>query len=317
MEIIDFNQKKQEKKNKIPTNSKIDALFLNKAITLSEALPYIKKFAGEIFVIKFGGNAMGNENIVEEFAKDIVLLKKIGINPIVVHGGGPQIGNMLNKLKIQSKFIDGLRVTDHQTVNIVEMVLSGSINKDLVTAINKQGGLAIGLSGKDANLIEAKKLRRTKKDENSNIEKILDLGFVGEPTQINPEIFIALDDSDIIPVIAPIGIGKNGETFNINADTVAGKIAEAVNACKLIMLTDVDGLLDTEGNLVSKVTDHEISTLTKKKIISGGMIPKTTTCVKAVENGVESAHILNGTVPHILLVEVFTETGAGTMIQAE
>ena len=260
---------------------------------------------------------MGNKKIVEEFAKDIVLLKKIGINPIVVHGGGPQIGDMLNKLKIQSKFIDGLRVTDHETVNIVEMVLSGSINKDLVTAINKQGGLAIGLSGKDANLIEAKKLRRTKKDSNSNIEKILDLGFVGEPTQINPEIFISLDDSDIIPVIAPIGIGKNGETYNINADTVAGKIAESVNACKLIMLTDVDGLLDKEGHLVSKVTDQEISSLTKKKVISGGMIPKTITCVNAVENGVESAHILNGTVPHILLVEVFTETGAGTMIQAE
>lgn len=315
MEIIDLNQEK--KKNKIPQNSKIDALFLNKAITLSEALPYIKKFAGEVFVIKFGGNAMGNQEIVEEFAKDIVLLKKIGINPIIVHGGGPQIGNMLNKLKIQSKFIDGLRVTDQEAVNIVEMVLSGSINKDLVTAINKQGGLAIGLSGKDANLIEAKKLRRTKKDENSNIEKILDLGFVGEPTQINPEIFIAIDDSDIIPVIAPIGIGKNGETYNINADTVAGKLAEAVNACKLIMLTDVDGLMDKEGNLLSKVTDKEISSLTKKKVISGGMIPKTTTCVQAVANGVESAHILNGTIAHILLVEVFTETGAGTMIQAE
>ena len=315
MEIIDLNQEK--KKNKIPQNSKIDALFLNKAVTLSEALPYIKKFAGEVFVIKFGGNAMGNQQIVEEFAKDIVLLKKIGINPIIVHGGGPQIGNMLNKLKIQSKFIDGLRVTDQEAVNIVEMVLSGSINKDLVTAINKQGGLAIGLSGKDANLIEAKKLRRTKKDENSNIEKILDLGFVGEPTQINPEIFIAIDDSDIIPVIAPIGIGKNGETYNINADTVAGKLAEAVNACKLIMLTDVDGLMDKEGNLLSRVTDKEISSLTKKKVISGGMIPKTTTCVQAVANGVESAHILNGTIAHILLVEVFTETGAGTMIQAE
>ena len=315
MEIIDLNQEK--KKNKIPQNSKIDALFLNKAITLSEALPYIKKFAGEVFVIKFGGNAMGNQEIVEEFAKDIVLLKKIGINPIIVHGGGPQIGNMLNKLKIQSKFIDGLRVTDQEAVNIVEMVLSGSINKDLVTAINKQGGLAIGLSGKDANLIEAKKLRRTKKDENSNIEKILDLGFVGEPTQINPEIFIAIDDSDIIPVIAPIGIGQNGETYNINADTVAGKLAEAVNACKLIMLTDVDGLMDKEGNLLSKVTDKEISSLTRKKVISGGMIPKTTTCVQAVANGVESAHILNGTIAHILLVEVFTETGAGTMIQAE
>jgi len=316
MEIIDFDKKRKEKDKAKSKNNKVDELFLDKAVTLSEALPYIKKFAGEIFVIKFGGNAMGDDKIVEEFAKDIVLLKKIGINPIVVHGGGPQIGDMLSKLQIQSKFIDGLRVTDHETVNIVEMVLSGSINKDLVTKINKQGGLAVGLSGKDGNLIEAKKLRRTKKDENSNIEKILDLGFVGEPTQINPEVFIALDDSDIIPVIAPIGVGKNGETYNINADTVAGKIAEAVSACKLIMLTDVDGLMDKNGKLVSKVSDSEISVLTKKKVISGGMIPKTMTCVNAVENGVESAHILNGTIPHILLVEVFTETGAGTMIEA-
>jgi len=316
MEIIDFEKKRkeQEKKNK-SSKSGTEALFLEKAITLSEALPYIKKFAGEIFVIKFGGNAMGDKKIVKEFAKDIVLLKKIGINPIVVHGGGPQIGAMLKKLQIQSKFIDGLRVTDRETVDIVEMVLSGSINKDLVAAINKEGGLAIGLSGKDANLIEAKKIRRTKKDKDSNIEKILDLGFVGEPTTINPEIFIALDESDVIPVIAPIGVGKNGETYNINADTVAGKIAEAVGACKLIMLTDVDGLLDKNGKLVSKVSGSEIDVLTNQKVISGGMIPKTMTCINAVENGVESAHILNGTVPHILLVEVFTEIGAGTMIK--
>ena len=247
MDIIDFDKEKKdrEKKKKL-VKDKTAEFFLDKAVTLSEALPYIKKFAGDIFVIKFGGNAMGDKEIVKEFAKDIVLLKKIGINPIVVHGGGPQIGEMLKKLQIKSKFIDGLRVTDGETVDIVEMVLSGLINKDLVAEINHQGGLAIGLSGKDAHLIEAKKIRRTKRDENSNIEKILDLGFVGEPTRINPDVFIALDESDVIPVIAPIGMGKNGETYNINADTVAGKIAEAVNAAKLIMLTDVDGILDKE-----------------------------------------------------------------------
>jgi acetylglutamate kinase len=312
MEIIDFDKKLKNKPSK-RTNA-VEQLLLDKAVTLSEALPYIKTFAGEIFVIKFGGNAMGDPDIVHEFAKDIVLLKKIGINPVIVHGGGPQIGEMLAKLKIKSKFIDGLRVTDKETVEIVEMVLSGLINKDLVSAINQQGGLAIGLSGKDANLIKAKKIRRTKKDSNSNIEKILDLGFVGEPVAINPEIFLALDESDVIPVIAPIGVGENGETYNINADTVAGKIAEAVNACKLIMLTDVDGLLDKKGDLISKLSIDEINNLIKKKVIRGGMIPKIETTLNAVSNGVVSAHILNGTVPHILLVEVFTENGAGTMI---
>jgi acetylglutamate kinase len=312
MEIIDFDKKLKNKPSK-KTNA-VEQLLLDKAVTLSEALPYIKTFAGEIFVIKFGGNAMGDPDIVHEFAKDIVLLKKIGINPVIVHGGGPQIGEMLAKLKIKSKFIDGLRVTDKETVEIVEMVLSGLINKDLVSAINQQGGLAIGLSGKDANLIKAKKIRRTKKDSNSNIEKILDLGFVGEPVAINPEIFLALDESDVIPVIAPIGVGENGETYNINADTVAGKIAEAVNACKLIMLTDVDGLLDKKGDLISKLSIDEINNLIKKKVIRGGMIPKIETTLNAVSNGVVSAHILNGTVPHILLVEVFTENGAGTMI---
>ncbi|MBL6621324.1 MAG: acetylglutamate kinase [Rickettsiales bacterium] len=314
MEIIDFDKKLKNKKNKTNKNNAVEQLLLDKAVTLSEALPYIKSFAGEIFVIKFGGNAMGDPNIVREFAKDVVLLKKIGINPVIVHGGGPQIGAMLSKLKIKSKFIDGLRVTDKETVDIVEMVLSGLINKDLVAAINQEGGLAIGLSGKDANLIKAKKIRRTKKDENSNIEKILDLGFVGEPVAINPEIFLALDESDVIPVIAPIGIGEEGETYNINADTVAGKIAESVNACKLIMLTDVDGLLDKKNNLLSKVNISEINNLIKKKVISGGMIPKINTALSAVENGVLSAHILNGTIAHILLVEVFTENGAGTMI---
>lgn len=311
IKIIDL---KNSTKNRNKNPKGAENILLNKAITLSEALPYIKKFAGEIFVIKFGGNAMGNKTIVEEFAKDIVLLKKIGINPIVVHGGGPQIGEMLKKLKIKSKFVDGLRVTDRETVPIVEMVLSGLINKDLVSEINKAGGLAIGLSGKDANLIEATKIRRTKKDPNSNIEKILDLGFVGEPTKINPDIFISIDESDIIPVIAPIGVGNNGETYNINADLVAGKIASTINACKLIILTDVDGILDKNKKLISKINPKDISKFIKNKTIDGGMIPKTETCIKALNSGVLSTHILNGTTPHILLVEVFTENGAGTMI---
>ena len=310
MEIIDINNKVKKKSKK--TNK--DKFFLDKAITLSEALPYIQKFSGEIFVIKFGGNAMGNKETVEEFAKDIVLLKKIGINPIIVHGGGPQIGEMLAKLKIKSKFIDGLRITDADTVQVVEMVLSGSINKDLVSEINKAGGLAMGLSGKDANLIEAKKIRRMKKDPDSNIEKILDLGFVGEPTKINPEVFMCLDESDLIPVIAPIGIGKNGETYNINADLVAGKIAAAVNACKLIMLTDIDGIMDEDKKLIKSMDINNAKKLIRKKVINKGMIPKTETCMQALNDGVASTHILNGTINHILLVEVFTENGAGTMI---
>ena len=310
MEIINLKNIKSKKGKPTQKNN----IFLNKAVTLSEALPYIQKFAGEIFVIKFGGNAMGNKTIVEEFAKDVVLLKKIGINPIIVHGGGPQIGEMLKKLKIKSKFIDGLRITDHDTVQVVEMVLSGLINKDLVSEINKAGGLAMGLSGKDANLIEAKKIRRTEKDPNSNIEKILDLGFVGEPTKINPEIFMCLDESDLIPVIAPIGVGKNGDTYNINADLVAGKIASEINACKLIMLTDVDGILDEDKKLLNSMNISTAQQLIRKKTINKGMIPKTQTCIQALNDGVSSTHILNGTIEHILLVEVFTENGAGTMI---
>ena len=244
----------------------------------------------------------------------IVLLKKIGINPIIVHGGGPQIGEMLKKLNIKTEFIDGLRVTDEKTINIVEMVLSGSINKDLVTAINKQGGSAIGISGKDANLIEAKKIKKTKKTTDSNIEKILDLGHVGEAHKINPELFIALEDTEIIPVIAPIGTDSNGQTFNINADNVAGKLASSLNACKLIMLTDVDGIYNQDKELISEISISQINSLIKKSIINKGMIPKANTCVNAIDNGVISAHILNGTIPHILLVEVFTEKGSGTMI---
>jgi acetylglutamate kinase len=319
MEVIDLKSRKKTNKansGEKPSNKVTEINFIDKASILAEALPYIQKFSGEVFVIKIGGSAMGDPKVIENFAKDVTLLKQIGVNPVIVHGGGTQIGDMLNKLKIKSEFIDGLRVTDRQTVDIVEMVLSGSINKELVTAINKQGGHAIGISGKDANLIVAQKLQKTHKDSDSNIEKILDLGFVGEPVTINPEILYTLDESDLIPVIAPIGISKSGQTYNINADTVAGKIASSLNAYKLIVLSDVDGIYN-EDKLINSINVNEIHDLINKKIISAGMIPKTKTCIDALENGVNSVHILNGKTPHILLVEVFTEHGVGTMINLE
>lgn len=287
---------------------------LRTAKTVSEALPYIRQFAGETFVIKFGGHAMGDISLTETFAKDIVLLKHIGINPVVVHGGGPQIGQMLERLKIKSEFIDGLRVTTADMVEIVEMVLCGSINKQIVTEIQRAGGIAMGISGKDGGLIKARKLRRTVKDPDSNIERILDLGFVGEPTEVNPQIFEDFLDSEVIPVIAPIGMGENGETYNINADTAAGAIAAALNATKLLMLTDVAGILDKEGELVSELSMAEAKKLIADGTVSGGMIPKVETCLHALEHDVQAAHILDGRIPHVLLVEIFTEHGASTMI---
>ena len=274
----------------------------------------MRKFAGETFVIKFGGSAMGNDSNLKNFANNIVLLKQIGINPIVVHGGGPQIGQMLKKLGINTSFVDGLRITDADTVDVVEMVLAGSINKMIVKEINAAGGRAIGISGKDGNFITAKRVTRTKKDPDSNIEKILNLGFVGEPTYINPELLNGFENSDIIPVIAPIGVGENGETYNINADTAAGAIASALNAAKLIILSDVDGVLLPNKELVSHLSISTARQLIKDGIISGGMIPKIETCISALESEVEYAHILNGSVDHILLMEIFTESGAGTMI---
>ncbi|MSP67214.1 MAG: acetylglutamate kinase [Alphaproteobacteria bacterium] len=296
-------------------DSQMDPELLATAATLAEALPFMRRFAGETFVVKYGGHAMGDATLAGQFASDIVLLKQVGINPVVVHGGGPQIGQMLERLKIKSAFIDGLRVTDQATVEIVEMVLSGSINKQIVTAINAAGGTALGLSGKDGNLIQARKLRRSKRDPESNIEKILDLGFVGEPTQVNPHVLEALEESDIIPVIAPIGIGRDGETYNINADTAAGAIAGALRASKLLMLTDVAGVLDKSGALISRMTIGQAKGYLADGTISGGMIPKVETCLAAVENGSEAAHILDGRVPHVLLVEVFTARGNGTMIE--
>jgi acetylglutamate kinase len=290
--------------------------WLAQARTLSEALPYMRRYAGATFVIKFGGHAMGDAGLAHTFARDVVLLRQVGVNPVVVHGGGPQIGRMLDRLKIKSEFVDGLRVTDKETVEVVEMVLAGSINKEIVAAINAAGGFAVGLSGKDGNLIRAQRLRRTKRDADSNIERILDLGLVGEPTEINPHILDFYERSDITPVIAPIGVGNSGETLNINADTAAGAIAAAIGARRLLMLTDVAGVLDQSGALIQDMTAAEARRLIETGVIAGGMIPKIETCLEAVGKGVEGAVVLDGRVPHALLLELFTEHGAGTLVRA-
>ena len=286
------------------------------AETLSEALPFMRRFKGSTFVIKFGGHAMGDDKLADLFAQDVVLLKHVGINPVVIHGGGPQIGDMLERLRIKSSFVDGLRVTDSATVEIVEMVLAGSINKQVVTAINGAGGCAVGLSGKDAKLIRARPLKRTLKDPDSHIEKVLDLGFVGDPTHVDPTVLDKFAEADIIPVIAPIGLGEEGQTYNINADTAAGAIASALSAAKLIMMTDVEGLMDAAGQLVPRLTTAEAKKMLAGGSISGGMIPKVETCINAIQGETEAAHILDGRVPHVLLLEVFTEHGVGTMIKS-
>ena len=288
----------------------------SKAATLAAALPYMRRYAGRTIVVKYGGHAMGEERLADLFAADVVLLKQIGMNPIVVHGGGPQIGQMLERLKIKSSFIDGLRVTDRETVEIVEMVLSGSINKQLVSAVNNAGGFAIGLSGKDANLIRARKLERARRESDSHIEKVLDLGFVGEPQSINTDVLALFERSAIIPVIAPIGVGGAGETYNINADTVAGAVAAAVKATRLLLLTDVKGVLDKQKQLLHELTLAEVHALIADGTIQGGMIPKVETCLEAVEGGVEAAVILDGRVPHAILLELFAE-GAGTLIRKQ
>lgn len=291
--------------------------WLDKARTLSEALPFFREHAGETIVIKYGGHAMGDDALAQLFARDVVLLRQVGVFPLVVHGGGPQIGEMLDRLKIKSEFVDGLRVTDKATVDIVEMVLAGSINKAIVTAINQAGGFAVGLSGKDGGLIRARKLRRTQRDPDSQIEKVLDLGLVGEPAEINPKILDIFRDSDMIPVIAPTGVGPSGETFNINADTSAGAIAGAVGAPRLLFLTDVAGVLDKQGNLIPEMTAGQARALIADGTIKGGMIPKVETCLEAVDAGVGAAVILDGRVPHAILLELFTPHGAGTLISRD
>src|SRR3954469_25147297 len=283
---------------------------------LIEALPYILDYDQKTIVVKYGGNAMTGAS-AHDFAQDIVLMKQTGIDPVVVHGGGPQIGAMLKKLGIESSFIDGLRITDEAAVDVVEMVLSGSINKHIVTAINAAGGRAIGLSGKDGNLVVAKKLALTKTDPATGAVTIHDLGFVGEPARVNPEVLHSIMKSETIPVIAPIGVGARGETFNINADTVAGAVASALKAERLILLTDVEGVLDQDKKLIDRLTASQARALIADGTISGGMIPKIQTAIDAVEDGVEAAVILDGRIPHVLLLELFTEHGAGTLITNE
>ncbi len=290
------------------------AYFIHKASTLVEALPYIRQHSGKNIVIKYGGHAMGNKKIAESFSKDIGLLKEVGINPIVVHGGGPQIGAMLKKKNIHSNFIEGLRVTDKETVKIVEEVLSKDINKKIVDDINATGGKAVGLAGNKNNLIEAKKLNMDFKDSDSNIEKILDLGFVGKPTQIATNIVNESIAKGFIPVIAPLGIDKEGNTYNINADTVAGAIAEAMKVDKLLLLTDVEGILDQNNKLISTLSISEAKNIINKKHIAGGMKPKISTCINAIEQGVKQATILDGRISHSLILELFTEHGIGTQI---
>ena len=291
--------------------------WLEKAHTLSEALPFMRRYSGATFVVKYGGHAMGDAKLARDFARDVVLLKQVGINPVVVHGGGPQIGRMLERLKIQSEFVDGLRKTDRDTVDIVEMVLSGSINKSIVAAIQDVGGRAIGLSGKDGGLVTARKLRRSKRDPDSSIERLLDLGFVGEPAHINPEVLDAFRQTDFIPVIAPIGFDNDGHTYNINADTVAGAVAAALNAARLLLLTDVVGVLNKDKVLIPEMDAKKARALIADGTIHGGMIPKIETCVGAVEGGVEAAVILDGRVAHALLLEIFTDGGAGTLIRRQ
>ncbi|WP_299623690.1 acetylglutamate kinase [Pelagibius sp.] len=288
--------------------------WLRTARTITEALPFMRRYSGRTFVIKYGGHAMVDAELSSLFASDIVLLKQVGVNPIVVHGGGPQIGRMLERLEVKSEFVDGLRVTDAKTVEVVEMVLSGTINKSIVSAINAAGGRAVGISGKDGNLIQARKVQRSTVDPDSNIEKVLDLGFVGEPSMVDPKVLTSLQSSGLIPVIAPIGVGPNGETYNINADTVAGAVASATGASRLLMLTDVVGVLDKAGELLTDLTVQQVEALKANGTISGGMIPKLETCAKAVDNGVEAAVILDGRLPHSMLLEIFTGGGIGTLI---
>ncbi len=285
----------------------------HEAHIVAKALPYLRRYAGATIVVKYGGHAMEGV-LANEFGRDIALLKQVGINPVIVHGGGPQINNMLKRLDIKSQFIDGLRVTDEAMVEVVEMVLAGTVNKQVAGLINKAGALAVGISGKDGGLIRARKLRRTYKDPDSNIEQLLDLGHVGEPVFIDTRVIHALTGAGLIPVIAPVGTGEDGETYNINADTAAGAIAGALNAQRLLMLTDVPGVLNKDKDLLSDLTMAQVHELIADGTISGGMIPKVETCMEAVTLGVKGATILDGRVPHALLLELFTEGGIGTMI---
>ena len=299
------------KKNK----DQIQTEWLKKADLLTETLPFMKRYANKVIVVKFGGNAMGKKEYVNSFAKDIVLLQQVGMLPVVVHGGGPQIGEMLSKLQIKTEFINGLRITDAATIDVVEMVLSGVTNKSIVSAIANSGAKSVGISGKDGNLITAKRLNKVDDNSDSNVEKAIDLGYVGEPEKIDPQVIHALINEKMIPVIAPVGIGTDGLTYNINADTAAGSISAAMKASRMIMLTDVVGVLDQNGKLIPELTISEAQELIKNKIVVGGMIPKIKTCIDAVLGGAEASVIMDGTMPHSLLLELFTEHGIGTIIR--
>jgi acetylglutamate kinase len=284
-----------------------------KAAILAEALPHLIRYDEQTIVIKFGGNAMGDEALSDAFAKDIVYLKQSGVNPIVVHGGGPQIAAMLKKLEIKSDFVHGLRVTDKPTVEVVEMVLAGAINKEIVSAINRQGGKAVGICGKDANLMIAKKITEMP-DPESNIMKAVDIGYVGDPVEVNPHIVEVISKSDLIPVIAPVGVSREGQTLNINADTFASALAARMKAKRLLLLTDVTGVLDKDKKLISELTVAEAREMIRNGTISGGMIPKIEGCIEVVEAGVEAVVIIDGRVPHCVLLELFTEHGVGTLV---
>lgn len=281
---------------------------------LSEALPYMQRYDNQTVVVKYGGHAMGDAALSAGFARDIALLKQSGVNPVVVHGGGPQIGALLDKLGIKSEFAGGLRVTDKETIDVVEMVLAGSINKAIVAQINAAGGKAVGISGKDAGLMLARKMEKTIVDPTSNIEKAVDLGFVGEPTKVDPHIVEVLAQSDLIPVVAPVAMSREGQTLNINADTFAGELAAKMLAKRLLLLTDVPGVLDKSEDLIQELTISEAEGLMSDGTISGGMIPKIESCIQVVQNGVEAVVIMDGKVPHAVLLELFTEHGAGTLL---
>ena len=299
------------------TPSSLQSRLIERTGMLVEALPFMRRYSEQTIVVKFGGHAMGEAEYVASFAADIALLDQVGARPVVVHGGGPQIGEMLNKLQIESNFVDGLRVTDEATISVVEMVLAGGINKALVAAIAGAGGRAVGISGKDGGLIRARKLVAKSRAEGSAIEQAIDLGFVGEPEQINTDVLDALNAGNLIPVVAPVGSDAAGETYNINADTAAGAIAAALGATRMLMLTDVAGVLDKEGELITELTVSQAEALIRDGTVSGGMIPKVETCINAVLGGAEAAVIMDGRAPHALLVELFTEHGMGTFINAD
>jgi acetylglutamate kinase len=287
---------------------------IEKAKTLIEAMPYIQTFRGKTFVIKYGGNAMIDESLKLGFAQDVVLLRYIGINPVIVHGGGPQIGKTMERMGKKPTFVSGQRVTDEETMDIVEMVLGGKVNKEIVNLINRTGGKAVGLTGKDGGLIQAKKLKMTKKSENTGETEIIDIGLVGEVTEIQPGALVALKEGGFIPVIAPVGVGGNGETYNINADLVAGAVAGALKAEKLILLTDQSGILDKGNKLIPTLDKQNVEMLINSGIIAGGMLPKTRSCFQALDAGCAKVHIIDGRVPHALLLEIFTKEGIGTEI---